>query len=638
MNILPELGRIAAAQYGLQLKDPVFAAFDKLEQDSKFNLIKTEDVDDYAAFDAVMTRYYSDITTTNILRDFLELYSIINGRMGFYAKQENPQTEDNICYWVDMLIRELMNSANGDSTYSLPTVGNGIVNGTKCRAAMYHILDILQSNSAVYGEEVTFSGSEPLYIYGRDLATVTVYGNEDGVGELIVDPMSPSTFKIKIKIKVTDILDNSVAPRTITTIFTRNKLYEGDSVSITFPRSIFSSYTVYKVEVLDFATDIDVIFNPTKPANIDYEVIRTVDFYNNTKSIEGNVNDLQVYNLMTRCNVDDSGNIVAYYGDDDYTEDGSNGQVMVYVKKFYYKMTPITLGNPDNHKLLKGSWAIADRQLDEDYKLHPAFYDAEGNEIDYFLYGAFEAVGQDSNGVYSSSYNTASYKLSSVGGNTMKPITGFSRATARTMATNRGTGWYSTAIWQHSAIQMLFGVEFGFNSQVAVGKGICNDSSMHNTGETTGNTTSGTRDNTTTAVNWRGIENLWGNVFNWNDGINFYNRTPYICDTFNFVDDTSTGYTQVVFGLPLYNWVSEFGYDENFDWLLLPIESTTTDKSNDQIGDRVFSISQNAWKICRMGGQYTVDTSDGIMCWSCDINSNNTGGDSGARLMYIPQN
>ena len=174
MNVLPELGRIAAAQYGLQLKDPVFAAFDKLEQDSKFNLIKTEDVDDYAAFDAVMTRYFSDITTTNILRDFLELYSIINGRMGFYAKQENPQTEDNICYWVDMLIRELINSANGDSTYSLPTVGNGIVNGTKCRAAMYHILDILQSNSAVYGEEVTFSGSEPLYIYGRDLTTVTV--------------------------------------------------------------------------------------------------------------------------------------------------------------------------------------------------------------------------------------------------------------------------------------------------------------------------------------------------------------------------------------------------------------------------------------------------------------------------------
>lgn len=639
MNVLPELGRIAAAQYGLQLKDPVFAAFDKLEQDSKFNLIKTEDVDDYAAFDAVMTRYFSDITTTNILRDFLELYSIINGRMGFYAKQENPQTEDNICYWVDMLIRELINSANGDSTYSLPTVGNGIVNGTKCRAAMYHILDILQSNSAVYGEEVTFSGSEPLYIYGRDLTTVTVYGNEDGVGELIVDPMSPSTIKIKIKIKVTDILDNSVAPRTITTIFTRNKLYEGDSVSITFPRSIFSAYTVYKVEVLDFATDIDVVFNPTKPVNIDYEVTRTVDFYNNTKSIEGDVNNLQVYNLMSRCNVDDSGNIVAYYGDDEYTEDGSNGQVMVYVKKFYYKMTPITLGGTGNHKLLKGSWAIADRPLDDEYKLHPAFIAEDGvRELDYFLYGAFEAVGQDSNGVYSSSYNTTSYKLSSVGGNTMNPITGFSRATARTMATNRGSGWYSTAVRQHSAIQMLFGVEYGFNSQVAVGNGICNDSSMHNTGETTGNTTSGTRDNTTTAVNWRGIENLWGNVFNWNDGINFYNRTPYICDTFNFVDDTSTGYTQVVFGLPPYNWVSEFGYDENFDWLLLPIESTTTDKSNDQIGDRVFSISQNAWKICRMGGQYTVDTSDGIMCWSCDINSNNTGGDSGARLMYIPQN
>ena len=366
-------------------------------------------------------------------------------------------------------------------------------------------------------------------------------------------------------------------------------------------------------------------------------VTRIVDFYGNTKSIEGDVDALQVYSLMRRCNVADDGTINAYYGESGYTEDGSNGQVMVYVKKFYYKMTPITLGNPDNHKLLKGSWTIADTQIDDDFKLHPAFYDAAGNEIDYFLYGAFEAVGQDGNGNYSSSYNTTSYKLSSVGGNTMKPITGFSRATARTMGANRGTGWYSTAIWQHSAIQMLFGVEFGFNSQITVGKGICNDSAIHNTGETTGNTTSGTIENTTTAVNWRGIENLWGNVFNWNDGINFYGYKPYICDSFTFVDDTSTGYTQIAFNLPSYNWVSEFGYDDRFDWLLLPIESTSTDKSNDQIGDRVFAINQNAWKICRMGGQYTVDTSDGIMCWSCDINSNNTGVDSGARLMYLPQ-
>ena len=42
-----------------------------------------------------------------------------------------------------------------------------------------------------------------------------------------------------------------------------------------------------------------------------------------------------------RCNVSDDGTIVAYYGDNDYAEDGSMGQVMVYQPKFYYKVVPL---------------------------------------------------------------------------------------------------------------------------------------------------------------------------------------------------------------------------------------------------------------------------------------------------------
>ena len=39
----------------------------------------------------------------------------------------------------------------------------------------------------------------------------------------------------------------------------------------------------------------------------------------------------------------DDGTIVAYYGDEGYTEDGSNGQVMVFQPKFYYKVVPLKL-------------------------------------------------------------------------------------------------------------------------------------------------------------------------------------------------------------------------------------------------------------------------------------------------------
>jgi hypothetical protein len=37
-----------------------------------------------------------------------------------------------------------------------------------------------------------------------------------------------------------------------------------------------------------------------------------------------------MYGGRMRCNVTDNGTITAFYGDSNYKEDGSNGQVMVY--------------------------------------------------------------------------------------------------------------------------------------------------------------------------------------------------------------------------------------------------------------------------------------------------------------------
>jgi hypothetical protein len=43
-----------------------------------------------------------------------------------------------------------------------------------------------------------------------------------------------------------------------------------------------------------------------------------------------------MYGGRMRCNVTDDGTITAFYGDSNYADDGSNGQVMVYQPKFYY--------------------------------------------------------------------------------------------------------------------------------------------------------------------------------------------------------------------------------------------------------------------------------------------------------------
>ena len=375
----------------------------------------------------------------------------------------------------------------------------------------------------------------------------------------------------------------------------------------------------------DFASDIATI--PSAPVVIK----RVVDFVNNTTTLTGNPSTHRVYAGMTRCNVADDGTINAYYGDAGYTEDGSNGQVMVKVPKFYYKFTPITLNGVH---IRVGQWEISNSPS-TGFKLHPAFLAADGvTELPYFLYGAFEAVGQDSNGTYSSSYNTTTYKLGSVGGDTYTPIVSLTRATARTMATNRGTGWYSAGVKQSMAVLMLFAVEYGFNSQKTLGWGIVS-STKTNTGKTTGNTSSGDLVGKTTAVNYRGIENIWGNAAILIDGLNLSDRIPYVCDTFSFVDDTSTGYTQIAFSLPSSNnFISALGYDANNDWILLPSEVSNT-TANSAIGDYVGSNS--GWRIAYFGGEFESDFYAGAFCSGCSNNSLSKGYNVGARLMYIHQ-
>ena len=364
-------------------------------------------------------------------------------------------------------------------------------------------------------------------------------------------------------------------------------------------------------------------------------VTRSIDFVNNVSSSEGDVSIHPVYSSIKRCNVADDGTINAYDGDVGYVEDGTNGQVMVYIPKFYYKLDVSEAGSLDGSKIRKGTWSISSNPA-TGYTLHPAFIAADGTtELDYFLYGAFDAVGQDANGVYSTSYNTTSYKLGSVGGNTYNPSNNFTRATGRTMATNRGTGWYQVGIKQHMAVLMLFMVEYGSNSQNAVGYGIVNDSAAHNTGQTTGSITSGTKANKTTAVNWRGIENLWGNIWNYIDGINLNGTTAYICNTFNFVDDTSTGYTQIGFTVAGGgNWITSFGYDSNNDWILLPAETDANGSGDGTIGDKC--LTSSGWLVCIVGGRWYVDLNAGAFYFGLNVASLDAYSIRGSRLMYIP--
>ena len=83
---------------------------------------------------------------------------------------------------------------------------------------------------------------------------------------------------------------------------------------------------------------------------------------------------------MRRCCMNDAGVVTAYQGDPSYRSDGSNGQVMVEIPKFWYRVIDI---GTDRYFWISPAASPG-------YKVHPMFI-RDGVEMDYAYIGAFEA-------------------------------------------------------------------------------------------------------------------------------------------------------------------------------------------------------------------------------------------------------
>lgn len=385
-----------------------------------------------------------------------------------------------------------------------------------------------------------------------------------------------------------------------------------------------------------------------------------------------------MYGGRKRCNVSDGGTINAYYGDEGYTEDGSNGQVMVYQPKFYYLVCPLEYDRQETgygYHLRKANYYISETQR-AGFKLHPAFYDKNGNEVDYILMSAYEGC------IYDTSANAylkndervmdaSKDKFSSIAG--ARPATGVSQNLTRPnieqMAKNRGEGWHSFGIKTASMEQLLMIVEMGMmNLQTAIGQGVVNlpwttgsdttSSYAGATGSTAslGNGTGRATETTTyeggvatkntadgkTSICYRGVENFWGNIWKFAYGINFYCEVGkpflgYVCKDFNYAESKKTdNYENIGFALPSENgYVSAMGYSTKYDWLFLPSE--VKGNSSLPVGD--YYYQNNTWdgyRIARLGGSWSYGSYAGGFDWMLDSGVGTRSRDIGGRLVYVP--
>jgi hypothetical protein len=208
------------------------------------------------------------------------------------------------------------------------------------------------------------------------------------------------------------------------------------------------------------------------------------------------------------------------YGDSEFAGWGatewinSNYDIMVEIPKFYYKTV-------DDGTGLK--WSVTTKPR-AGYIPHPAFTRKSGL-IDYAYYAAFEGY-VDVNGMLRS--------IPFVQPTAYKTIAQF-RTAAKTGG--RSSFFQLKNAYLHQAIVMLFIIEMGdLNSQAILSQGITNlDSGSTNHSQNTGHTLelgNGTGEVILAALEngatgatetypfcYRGIENLWGNVWEFLDGM-----------------------------------------------------------------------------------------------------------------------
>ena len=193
------------------------------------------------------------------------------------------------------------------------------------------------------------------------------------------------------------------------------------------------------------------------------------------------------------------------------------GNVFIYIPKFYSKITKNANGTY-KHQISGFRYE----------GFSTLFVDGKGNEIDYVLVGKYEASG-DKTKAYSKSGATCLVNI------TLPQL--------RTACMAHGEGYQQYDFLIDAIIKELFLVEFATTNCQSIMRGwtdgnsaalqtghtdnVKTPSGSWNTNHEEGDTACNTDGHH--ACKYRGIENPWGNVWKWCDGITFSAEKVYIC-------------------------------------------------------------------------------------------------------------
>lgn len=238
---------------------------------------------------------------------------------------------------------------------------------------------------------------------------------------------------------------------------------------------------------------------------------------------------VSIFNRIKPC-LFKNGGVVGYLNKDNFAqfEDGSaaditsgdSGDVMIEIPKMGYKISK------SGKNLTVQITDYPDRK-DFCYKAHTR---TEEGDRDKLYIGAF--LGSNVSG-----------KLRSLSGRL--PQTNTSLINLRAQAHANGAGYDLLSFYPLTLLQCLYLINYkNLNSQAALGMGCVNNGTYKKTGATIDKGMSYGSSSGSEQMKFLGIEDFWGNLYQWIDGIAFVDGTPIVAtDRFNATggfDNTGT--------------------------------------------------------------------------------------------------
>jgi hypothetical protein len=295
----------------------------------------------------------------------------------------------------------------------------------------------------------------------------------------------------------------------------------------------------------------------------------------------------------------------------------ANAGELVEIPKFYYKWTR------DGVKM----------------KLQISMSAFDGSHVSPAHADRGDGVGERDY-VYVGRYHCSTNNWKSASG--VKPKFSKSRPSARSSIHNLGSNVWQNDYAMFWTIRMLYLVEFAnWNCQAMIGYGGGNGSSAENSGASdampyhTGTVKS---DRTTygAGVQYRYIEDMWGNAREWIDGIYFYNTNVYcIKNPANFSDasnGTLTGQRSSSGGND--NIITAWNNPnvDGFEYALYP--SATNGSNNTYVCDAGYY--DTGYRLPAIGGDYGADQTIGLFYLHGGYTSSFYNNTISARLMVLP--